>query len=134
MKTEEKVNKLDEKKFKRLVGVNKNTFREMVFEFTNSIKAKREKFGIGGRKQKLSETTKVLLMLEYFREYRTLANIGFDYGVSESTASRTVKEVEDILIKSKKFHIPSKQDLGIEKDLIQIDVTEIAIERPKKNR
>ncbi len=41
-------------------------------------------------------------MLSYDREYRTLEHIGFDY---------RVREVEDVLIKSKKFSLPSKRAL-----------------------
>lgn len=74
-------------------------------------------------------------MFGYYREYRTLEHIGFDYGVSESTASRIVKVVENVLIKSGKFSLPSKRALyGDEIDLqfVVIDATEIPIQRPKK--
>ena len=76
-------------------------------------------------------------MLEYYREYRTLAHMGFDYGVSEAVGSKLVREVESVLIKSGKFSLPSKRALyanDIELDFILIDVTEMPIQRPKKSK
>jgi len=40
----------------------------------------------GGTSRTLSATDELLMMLEYYREYRTFKHIGIDYGVSESTA------------------------------------------------
>ena len=76
-------------------------------------------------------------MLEYYREYRTLAHMGFDYGISEPVASKLVREVESVLIKSGKFSLPSKRALyksDIELDFVLIDVTEMPIQRPKKSK
>ena len=56
------------------------------------IKKKKAK---GGRKNKLSEENMLLMALEYLREYRTYFHISQSYGVSESTAYKTVKWVED---------------------------------------
>ena len=39
------------------------------------------------------------MVLEYIREYRTYFHISQSYGVSESSAYKTVKWVEDTLIK-----------------------------------
>ncbi|RUP42266.1 MAG: transposase family protein [Acinetobacter sp.] len=41
----------------------------------------------------------------YWREYRTLFHVGMTYGVSEATASRIVRHVEDCLIKSNLFNL-----------------------------
>lgn len=85
----------------------------------------------------LCSEDKVLLMLGYYREYRTLEHIGFDYGVSEATASRIVRDVESVLLKSGKFSLPSKRALyesEIELEYIAIDTTECPIQRPKKNK
>jgi hypothetical protein len=38
-------------------------------------------------------------MLEYYREYRTLAHMGIDYGICEGQGSKLVKDVESVLIK-----------------------------------
>jgi len=75
-------------------------------------------------------------MLSYYREYRTLEHIGFDYGVSEATASRVVRNVEDVLIKSGAFSLPSKRALytnEVNLEFIVIDATESPIHRPKKS-
>ena len=53
----------------------------------------------------------------------------------ESNVSRTVRRIEDILIRSGKFSLPGKKQL-LEGDSIKytiVDVTESSIERPKKN-
>ena len=132
----DKLEQLTDVKFKRLIGVKKETFDAMLLEYNKFREQIINNFGKGGAKQKLTSEDKILLMLEYFREYRTLAHIGFDYGVSEPTASRVVKEVESILIKSKKFSLPSKRALyrdDVELNFVVIDVTEMAIQRPKKS-
>jgi hypothetical protein len=56
-------------------------------------------------------------------------------GVSESTASRTVKRVENMLIESGNFSLPLKRELqgsDVEVKVVAVDVTEVEIERPKK--
>lgn len=131
----EQIQKKPPKNFKRLIGVNEETFEAMIAVFKAYETERKSNHGIGGRKSLIPED-KVLLMLSYYREYRTLEHIGFDYGVSEATASRTVREVEDVLIKSGKFSLPSKRALyGDEIDLefIVVDATESPIQRPKKS-
>ena len=133
----EKLEQLNDVKFKRLIGVKRKTFDAMLLEYNKFREQVIKNFGKGGAKQKLTSEDKILLMLEYFREYRTLAHIGFDYGVSEATASRVVKEVENILIKSKRFSLPSKRALygdDVELNFVVIDVTEMPIQRPKKSK
>ena len=108
----------------------------MIAIFITYEKERTKNHGVGGKKS-LSPEDKVLLMLSYYREYRTLEHIGFDYSVSESTASRVVREVEDILIKSGKFSLPSKRALyedNIDLEFIVIDATESPIQRPKKSK
>ena len=76
-------------------------------------------------------------MLEYYREYRTLYHMGIDYGISEGQASKVVRDVESVLIKSGKFSLPSKRVLyeaDNEIEFIIIDATESQIERPKKSK
>jgi hypothetical protein len=76
-----------------------------------------------------------LLTLQYWREYRTLFHLAQDRGVHESTAQRTVKRIEDMLIKSKEFSLPSQGELAkqtTEIEVVVVDVAETEIERPKK--
>lgn len=135
MSNYEKLQKKAPKIFKRLIGVNQDTFNEMISIFKAYEIERKKNHGVGGRKSLIPED-KVLLMLSYYREYRTLEHIGFDYGVSEATASRTVREVEDVLIKSGKFSLPSKRALygnDIDLEFIVVDATESPIQRPKKS-
>jgi hypothetical protein len=131
----EQLQKRKSKSFKRLIGVNAETFEKMIEIFKAYEKERTKKHGIGGRKT-LCPEDKVLLMLSYYREYRTLEHIGFDYGVSEATASRVVRNVEDVLIKSGAFSLPSKRALytnEVNLEFIVIDATESPIHRPKKS-
>ena len=72
----------------------------------------------------------------YWREYRTQFHIAVSYGVSEATVCRIIQKVENVLIKSKQFHLPGKQVLqasDLEIEVVLIDVTEQPIERPQKD-
>jgi hypothetical protein len=51
------------------------------------------------------------MTLEYWREYRTYFHLGKSWGIAESNAYRTVKRIEDILIKSGCFNLPGKKKL-----------------------
>lgn len=65
-----------------------------------------------------------------------MRHIAFDYGVSKSMVHKSIHWVEDVLIQSKEFSLPSKRSLVETKDVkaVLVDVTECEIERPKKNR
>ncbi|WP_162629613.1 helix-turn-helix domain-containing protein, partial [Acinetobacter colistiniresistens] len=41
--------------------------------------------------------------IEYWREYRTFFHLGMSYGVSETSAIRITRVIEDTLIRSGKF-------------------------------
>jgi predicted DNA-binding protein YlxM (UPF0122 family) len=66
-----------------------------------------------------------------------MENIAFEYNVSKSRISDAVKWVEETLIKSGMFSLPSKREL-LKSDtpltVIIVDVTECETERPKKNK
>jgi hypothetical protein len=116
--------------FKRLTGVQKDTFALMLDVLT-------ERTRMFGRPRKLSLADQLLLTLCYWREYRTLFHTAQDYGVSEATACRIVHKVENVLIKSERFHLPGKKALRPTDTLFEvvvIDATECPVERPKKNR
>jgi len=89
----------------------------------------------GGRKNKLSLENQLLMALEYIREYRTYFHISKSYNVSESTAYKTVRWVEDTLIKHPDFALPGRRALlknDMEYEIVLIDACESPIERPKK--
>ena len=125
---------LDAEKFRRLTGVKRATFVHML-EILRQVDQKKK--AKGGRKNKLCLEDQLLIALEYIREYRTYFHIGQSYGVSESAAYKTVKWVEDTLIQHSDFSLPGrkallKSDEGYE--VILMDATETAIERPKKGK
>jgi len=137
MRKIDKFEKINEENFKRVVGVKRETFEVMVEEYKKSEEERKKGHKIGGRKPKLCEEDRVLFMLEYYREYRTLYHMGIDYGISEGQASKVVREVERVLIKSGKFSLPSKRALyeaDNEIEFVIIDATESPIERPKKSK
>jgi hypothetical protein len=130
----ETVKELDDEKFRRLAGVKRTTFEKMVLILEQSSKDKKIN---GGRKNKLSIQNMLLMSLEYIREYRTYFHISQSYGVSESTAYKTVRWIEDTLIKHPDFALPGRKALlksNAEYEVILIDATETPIERPKKSK
>lgn len=129
----ENLKKLSVKQFRRITGVKTKTFSTMVEIIKNADRIKKAK---GGRPNKLSIENRVLMTLEYLREYRTYAHIGASYGLNESNAYENIRWIEDVLIKSKEFRLPGKKALlksDHEFEVILIDATESPIERPKKN-
>ena len=130
----ETVKELDDEKFRRLAGVKRTTFGRMVLILEQSNKDKKIH---GGRKNKLSVENMLLMTLEYIREYRTYFHISQSYGVSESTAYKTVRWIEDTLIKHSDFALPGRKALlksDVDYDVVLIDATETPIERPKKSK
>lgn len=137
MRKIDKFEKVSEENFKRLVGVKRSTFEVMVKEYKKAEEERKKGHKVGGRKPKLCEEDRVLFMLEYYREYRTLYHMGIDYGISEGQASKVVRDVESVLIKSGKFSLPSKRVLyesDSEIEFVIIDATESPIQRPKKSK
>lgn len=119
-------------KFRRLTGVKGRTFSAMIDILTGADNHKRAK---GGRKNKLSIEDQLLMTLEYIREYRTYFHIAKSYGVSESSSYKTIKWIEDTLVKHPLFALPGRKALlksDMEYELILIDASESPCERPKK--
>jgi len=130
----ETVKNLDDEKFRRLTGVKRPTFDKMVGILDDSIKNRKVN---SGRKKKLSIENSLLMTLEYIREYRTYFHVSQSYGVSESSTYKTVRWVENTLIKHPDFALPGRKALlksDIEYDVVLIDATETPIERPKKSK
>ena len=128
------ISKLKEEKFRRLTGVKRSTFEKMVEILRKTDKQKKRQ---GGRKNKLEIPDQLLMTLEYMREYRTYFHIGQSYGVSESSAYKTVRWIEDTIIKHPDFALPGRKALlksDMDYEVVLIDATETPIERPKKNK
>lgn len=119
--------------FKRLCGVSRPTFSEMVSELRPHL----DRQGRRGGQAKLSVEDQLLVTLEYWREYRTQFHIGVSWGLHETTVGRIIRKVEDVLVKCGKFRLPSQRQLyqpGWEWSVMMVDVGEVEIERPQKNK
>jgi hypothetical protein len=125
--------KLTSKKFKRMTGVSRQTF-ELIVDLVKASKKKKKK---PGRRPKLIVESQVLMVIQYWREYRTYYHIGLDWGLSESAVCPPVLKIENILISSSSFSLPGQKELlkmSRQEDLVVMDVTESPIERPKKGQ
>ena len=119
--------------FKRLCGVSRDSFEEMV----EVLRPNLERQGQRGGQNKLSVEDQLLVTLEYWREYRSQFHIATSWGLHETTVGRIVRKVEDLLIQCGKFRLPSKRQMyqpGWEWKVMVIDVGEMEIERPQKNK
>ena len=124
---------LSSAEFKRLCGVSRSTFSEMI----EVLRPNLESQGKRGGQTKLSVEDQLLVALEYWREYRSQFHIGVSWGLHETTVGRIVRKVENLLIKCSKFRLPSQRQLyqpGWEWKVMLVDVGEMEIERPQKNR
>lgn len=123
--------------FKRLTGVRRPTFDRMV-EVVEQHLALSRKHPTRGRPPKAAVADQVLMLLMYYREYRTFLHTATTYGYSEAQGWRIVRRLEGILIQSGVFRLPGKRAL-LQLDgaalgcLVLVDVSESAVERPKKS-
>ena len=130
----EQIRDESEEAFRRLTGIKVKTFDAMLIILRQAemlLKAD------GGKPNKLTIEDRLLMALEYLREYRTYFHISRSYGISESSCYRNIRWVEDTLIKSGVFSLPGRKALlksDVEYKLVLIDAMETPIERPKKNK
>ena len=126
----EKIKDWKDSDFKRLTGVKHETFEKMLAVIQKEL----SNFG---RPPKLDRADQLLMTLMYWREYRTQFHIAGSYGISEATVCRTIKKIEDTLMRSGEFRLPGKKVLQPSDTLIEIvliDASEQPIERPKKSK
>ena len=124
----ETIEQLKDTDFKRLTGVQRETFGLMLQVVEKGLRE-------FGRPTKLSRADQLLMTLMYWREYRTEFHIAQSYGISEATVCRTIQKVENTLVRSGKFRLPGKKTLQASDtvfEVLLVDVSEQPIERPKK--
>ncbi len=124
----ETIKQLKEADFKRLTGVQRATFETLLAVVEKGLRD-------FGRPTKLSRADQLLMTLMYWREYRTEFHIAQSYGISEATVCRTIRKVENALVRSGKFRLPGKKALQSSDtvfEVVLVDVSEQPIERPKK--
>ena len=130
----EQTKNLKDVEFRRLTGIKKKTFNLMLSILEEAQKEKMKK---GGRPPKLSMPNRLLMALEYLREYRTYFHVANSYGISESNCFQAIRWIENTLVASGKFSLPGRKELlksDMDYETILIDVTESPIERPKKSK
>jgi len=127
--------KLNSKQFKRLFGVTKNLFDRMLNILQVAFIELRKRGGKQPTRMRVED--KLLLTLQYWREYRTMEHLAYEYETVKSYICTSIEWVENTLIRDDLFHLPGKKALiaGEHKPkAIAIDVTESPIERPKKSK
>ena len=133
----EHVQQYEPKKFRRLVGVTPEVFEQMrevalagVPASTHPVQGAKR-----GPKPKLGIEDQLLMLLMYYREYRTFAHTGASFEVSETSCWRIVTDLEVRLLADERFHLERKQSLRAATHWqgVVVDVGECAVERPKKS-
>lgn len=127
----ERALKMNRTQFKRRTGVYPETFVDMEAVLLQREGAKKK----SGRPAALNPAEQLLLTLEFWREYRTHAHLGDDWGIHETTVQRTVERVESTLIANEQFRLPGKKALTREEtvfEVLAVDASETPCERPKK--
>ena len=117
-------------KFKRKLGVKKQTFEKMRKALRDRESSKKRR----GRPPTLCLEDQLVLTLSFWREYRTHLHLAEDWDVNESTIRRTIERVETTLISADEFSLPGRKALRDDHSLevVVVDVAESPVERPKK--
>jgi hypothetical protein len=129
--TYEQFKNLNPSAFKRRCGVHPETFEQMV----ELLRPHLDRRGKRGGQTKLRVEDQLLLVMEYWREYRRQFHIATSWKLSELAVCRMIQRVERLLMDSGKFRLPGKKQLyqnASNWDIVVVDVTESPIERPKK--
>ena len=116
----ETVKTLKDADFKCSTGVSREIYEKMLAILHRDLRD-------FGRPSKLSREDQLLMTLMYWREYRTEFHIGITYDVSEATVCRTIRKVENVLMKSGEFRLPGRKALQPSDTLIEVvlvDATE----------
>jgi hypothetical protein len=127
------IHHLKDEEFRRLTGVKRSTFEELA-HFLREVKTQQK--ALGGKPNRLVIEDQLLMMLGYWREYRTYFHIGQTYGLSESQAYRIIRWCEDTLKNNPALRLSGRKAVVASDrvfDVILIDATETPIERPKKD-
>ena len=99
-----------------------------VLEKAESLKKK------SGRPHTLAIEDQLLLTLNYLRNYSTQLELAAYYHITESNVNRTIKKVEDALMRSRRFTLPKRSLTTTDErfNWVIVDATECSIEKKKK--
>jgi hypothetical protein len=134
MNTYKRLSSLPDELFRRKTGLKRKTFERMIYILKEAELTKKK---LGGKPNKLVMEERLVMWLEYMREYRTYFHTGASWGISESACFRNCVWIEDTLIESKEFSLPKRTaPLKSENEIevVVVDATESPIERPQKNK
>lgn len=127
----------DNSKFKLLTGVTRKTFDELL----EILQPEYDNAHQNGSNKGIGAGCRLVLALSYWREYRGMRQMAFDYEISVSTVCDSIHWVEDVLGRNNKFkfgtieeEINKLKDEGIIVKSIIGDVEEQPIERPTKDQ
>ena len=127
----------DDSKFKLLTGVTKKTFNELM----EILQPEYDKAHKNGSNAGIGVGSRLVLALTYWREYRAMRQMTFDYELAVSTVCDNIHWVEDVLGNNNKFNFGTiKEEIeklkkeGIDVKNIIVDVEEQPIERPIENQ
>ena len=125
--------------FQLLTGVTKDVFLQMYEVLTREYD--RIHTTKGGNPAGTPVGLKLVIALEYWREYRAMRQMAFDYNMPVSTLCECILWVENILSQTKEFQIPDLKEKFKRREeseepirVVLIDVEEQPIERPKENQ
>lgn len=90
--TYEQLKSLKPSAFKRRCGVHQDTFEQMV----EILRPHLDRRGKRGGQPKLGVEDQLLVVLEYWREYRTQFHIATSWGISESAVCRLPHEGRNV--------------------------------------
>jgi hypothetical protein len=126
---------LKDEDFKRLQGVTKETFQIMLKILEKQYQNEHQ---AGGKPaKKCPPSIRLLIALQYWREYRDMEHIGYEFGIVKSAVCSAIQWVEKTWIADKTFHLPGKKilfDKTAKMKIVIADATESPIERPKKKQ
>ena len=131
----EQLKTLSVPEFRRLTGVSPELFKEMTAVVQEDEDRRRLPGGVKNRRY--SAADRLLMMLEYWREYRTCFHIAKSRDLSESQTWKIIRRCEDVLLACGKFKLPGKKMLlksDTNYEIVLIDATESPVERPKKSK
>lgn len=130
----DKLQRYGDEEFRRLTGIKRQTFIKIVQILQAAEISKKIQ---GGKPNILTMEDRLLMALEYMREYRTYFHVAASYGISESSCYRNIRWIEDVLVKHPDFRLPGRKELlrsDVSYEVVLVDATETPIERPKKDR
>jgi hypothetical protein len=122
---------LSDKNFKQIIGVRKDTFKEMLEVLSAAYDSKHKR---RGRHSKLCIDEILFMTLRYWRDYVTQLVLAHEFEVGEATVHDWIVWVENVLVKSGKFTVSGKRELLTNPniEIVVIDAMESPIQRPKR--